>query len=69
LATTSKQQSQRRPNRLRGFILIALAAILLLVAGLVGYVLFRVLPNVPALDAVTDYRPRSRCASTPRTTS
>jgi penicillin-binding protein 1A len=58
LATTSKQQSQRRPNRLRGFILIALAAILLLVAGLVGYVLFRVLPNVPALDAVTDYRPK-----------
>jgi penicillin-binding protein 1A len=57
LATTSKQ-APRRPNRLRGFILIALAAILLLVAGVVGYVLFRVLPNVPALDAVTDYRPK-----------
>jgi penicillin-binding protein 1A len=42
----------------RGFILIALAAILLLVAGVVGYVLIRVLPNVPALDAVTDYRPK-----------
>jgi penicillin-binding protein 1A len=48
----------RRPNRLRGFILIALAAILLFVAGVVGYVVFRVLPNVPALDAVTDYRPK-----------
>jgi penicillin-binding protein 1A len=61
LATTSNSSGKpapRRPNRLRGFILIALAAILLLVAGVVGYVLFRVLPNVPALDAVTDYRPK-----------
>jgi penicillin-binding protein 1A len=30
----------------------------LCVAGVVGYVLIRVLPNVPALDAVTDYRPK-----------
>ena len=57
MATTSTP-APRRPNRLRGFILLALAAILLCVAGVVGYVLFRVLPNVPALDAVTDYRPK-----------
>jgi len=57
LATTSTP-APRRPNRLRGFIFLALAVILLFVAGVVGYVVFRVLPNVPALDAVTDYRPK-----------
>jgi penicillin-binding protein 1A len=57
LATTSTP-APRHPNRLRGFILLALAVILLCVAGVVGYVLIRVLPNVPALDAVTDYRPK-----------
>jgi len=57
LATTSTP-APRRPNRLRGFIFLALALILLFVAGVVGYVVFRVLPNVPALDAVTDYRPK-----------
>jgi penicillin-binding protein 1A len=57
LATTSKQP-QRRLGPLKGFILIAVAALLLLVAGVVGYVLLRVMPNVPALDAVTDYRPK-----------
>nr|WP_229217768.1 PBP1A family penicillin-binding protein [Massilia forsythiae] len=43
---------------MRGFILLALAALLLLAAGVAGYVMLRVLPNVPALDAVTDYRPK-----------
>jgi penicillin-binding protein 1A len=57
LATTSKP-APGRPNRLRGFIFLALAVILLFVAGVVGYVLFRIVPNVPALDAVTDYRPK-----------
>jgi penicillin-binding protein 1A len=38
--------------------MLALAAIVLFIACIVGYVLFRVLPNVPALDAVTDYRPK-----------
>jgi penicillin-binding protein 1A len=37
---------------------LALAALILLIAGIVGYVVLRVLPNVPALDAVTDYRPK-----------
>jgi penicillin-binding protein 1A len=60
LATTNQARNNapKRPSRLRGFILLALAAIILFVAGIVGYVLFRVLPNVPALDAVTDYRPK-----------
>jgi penicillin-binding protein 1A len=57
LATTSKP-APKRASRIRGFIFLALAAILLFIAGIVGYVALRVLPNVPALDAVTDYRPK-----------
>ena len=57
MATTSKQP-QRRLSPLKGFILVAVAALLLLVAGVVGYFMLRVMPNVPALDAVTDYRPK-----------
>jgi penicillin-binding protein 1A len=57
LATTSKK-APRAFSGIRGFILIALALLILFVAGIAGYVLFRVLPNVPALDAVTDYRPK-----------
>jgi len=51
-----------RPRRNRGFLIpvlaIAAAAAVLVIAGIAGYVVFRVLPNVPALDAVTDYRPK-----------
>src|SRR5690242_21101364 len=43
---------------MRGFLFLALAIVLLFVAGIAGYIMFRVLPNVPALDAVTDYRPK-----------
>jgi penicillin-binding protein 1A len=57
LATTSKP-APKRASRIRGFILLALAAVLLFIAGIIGYVALRVLPNVPALDAVTDYRPK-----------
>jgi len=63
LATT-KQAPKRNKiqrglgNRIRGFLILALAAIVLFIAGVVGYVVLRVLPNVPALDAVTDYRPK-----------
>jgi penicillin-binding protein 1A len=50
------------PRRQRGFLLpilaIVAAIIVLFIAGIAGYVVFRVLPNVPALDAVTDYRPK-----------
>jgi penicillin-binding protein 1A len=49
---------KQAPSRLRGFILLALAAIILFIAVIVGYIALRVLPNVPALDAVTDYRPK-----------
>jgi penicillin-binding protein 1A len=45
-------------RRARGFILIALAALLLFVAGVVGYVLLALVPNVPDIDAVTDYKPK-----------
>jgi penicillin-binding protein 1A len=57
LATTSKP-APKRASRIRGFIILALAAVLLFIAAIVGYVALRVLPNVPALDAVTDYRPK-----------
>nr|WP_156133507.1 penicillin-binding protein 1A [Massilia sp. JS1662] len=50
------------PRRQRGFLLpilaVAAALLVLFIAGVAGYVVFRVLPNVPALDAVTDYRPK-----------
>ena len=61
---TTKQAPKRNKiqrglgNRIRGFLILALAAIVLFIAGVVGYVVLRVLPNVPALDAVTDYRPK-----------
>jgi len=60
LATTNQtpKRAPKRPARLRGFILLALAALILFIAVIVGYVVLRVLPNVPALDAVTDYRPK-----------
>jgi penicillin-binding protein 1A len=57
LVNTSKPAPQRR-SRIRGFVFIALAAILVLIAIVVGYFFVRVWPSVPALDAVTDYRPK-----------
>ena len=53
-----------RRNAIRGFIVAGAAA---LIAGglLLAYLLLIVAPNLPALDAVTDYRPKIRCASTP----
>jgi penicillin-binding protein 1A len=52
------QHRMRGAIRVRGFIFLALAAVLLFIAAIVGYVALRVLPSVPALDAVTDYRPK-----------
>jgi penicillin-binding protein 1A len=61
LATTRKPATPRA-RRQRGFLIPALAilaaAVVLFIAGVAGYIVFRVLPNVPALDAVTDYRPK-----------
>ncbi|HEX8784687.1 MAG TPA: penicillin-binding protein 1A, partial [Telluria sp.] len=56
--TNSSKPAPQRRSRLRGFIFIALAVILLFIAGVVGYIALRVLPNVPSLDVVTDYRPK-----------
>jgi penicillin-binding protein 1A len=43
---------------MRGFIILAFVALLLFIAGVVGYVLLAIVPNVPAIDAVTDYKPK-----------
>ena len=61
--TSSTKLSQHRAQRLsspRGFIILAaVAAIALLcVIGAVIYGLVAILPNVPAIDAVTDYQPK-----------
>lgn len=63
LLTSSTKLSQhraQRPSSPRGFIILAaIAAIALLcVIGAVIYGLVAILPNVPAIDAVTDYQPK-----------
>jgi penicillin-binding protein 1A len=55
---TITRKLPRRLSKARGFILLAVAALLLLIAGAVGYVLVTVVPNTPAIDAVTDYQPK-----------
>nr|WP_229483266.1 PBP1A family penicillin-binding protein [Massilia horti] len=55
---TKSSKLPKQLRRVRGFILIALVLILLFIAGVVGYVLMAVIPNVPAIDAVTDYKPK-----------
>ena len=47
-----------RPTHQRGFIFFILAAIVRAIAGAAVWVLFAVLPNVPSIDAVTDYKPK-----------
>jgi penicillin-binding protein 1A len=56
--TKSKKLQRQRPGRVRGFFLLAIAALLLLVVGAAAYVMFAIVPNVPSIDAVTDYRPK-----------
>jgi penicillin-binding protein 1A len=56
--TKSSRLQRQRPRRERGFIMLALAALLLFVLGVAGYVMFVIVPNVPSIDAVTDYRPK-----------
>ena len=63
LLTSSNKLSQHRahrPSSPRGFIILAaIAAIAVLcVIGAVIYGLAAILPNVPAIDAVTDYQPK-----------
>ncbi|GAB3409846.1 penicillin-binding protein 1A [Massilia agilis] len=55
---TKSSKLHQPPRRARGFLLLALAALLLFVGGAVGYVMFAIAPNVPDIDAVTDYKPK-----------
>jgi penicillin-binding protein 1A len=56
--TKSNKLPRQRPGRLRGFLIIAIAVFLLFIAGIAAYVMLVIVPNVPAIDAVTDYRPK-----------
>ena len=60
MSDTNKQSSKTLfgMKRLHAFILIALTAMLLPIAGAVVYVMSAILPKVPPIDAVTDYRPK-----------
>lgn len=48
---------RRRPALIKGFVIITVAAILS-VFGLLGYYFLSIAPNMPAIDAVTDYQPK-----------
>ena len=60
MSATNKQSSKTLfgMKRLHAFILIALTAILVPVAGAVVYAMTVILPKVPPIDAVLDYRPK-----------
>jgi penicillin-binding protein 1A len=55
---TKSLQRLRRPGRERGFIFFILAAIVLVVACAAVWFLMSIVPNVPSIDAVTDYKPK-----------
>ncbi|WP_374046083.1 penicillin-binding protein 1A [Massilia sp. R2A-15] len=55
--TRTNKQSQR-PQSARGFFILAALVLLLIVVGAVLYGVAALLPNVPAIDAVTDYQPK-----------
>jgi penicillin-binding protein 1A len=59
-STKLSQHRAHRPSSPRGFIILAaIAAIALLcVIGAVIYGLVAIIPNVPSIDAVTDYQPK-----------
>jgi penicillin-binding protein 1A len=48
----------RRPRRQAGFIFFILAAIVLAIAGAAVWFMMSIVPNVPSIDAVTDYKPK-----------
>ena len=56
--TDKKSGHPIRMKHLRAFILVVLATALLAGAGAVVYVMTAILPKVPPIDAVTDYRPK-----------
>ena len=56
----TQQPAQRSGTlrRIRGILFLLLAAMLLAAAGAAVYVMTAILPNVPKIDAVLDYRPK-----------
>ena len=56
--STRPPQAFKPPRRERGFIFFILAAIVLFVAGVAIYVFAAILPKVPPIDAVLDYKPK-----------
>ena len=54
---TPTYKHSHRPHPARGFFILA-AIVLLLIVGVAVYALAALLPNVPAIDAVTDYQPK-----------
>ncbi|HZX29027.1 MAG TPA: transglycosylase domain-containing protein, partial [Telluria sp.] len=56
MSTVSTPPRTRR-RVLQGFVLL-LAALLLFVLGFIAYVALTVVPNLPSLDVITDYRPK-----------
>jgi penicillin-binding protein 1A len=62
---TKSPRSLRQPRREHGnpkpqggFVFFILAAIVLAIAGVAVWFMMAILPNVPAIDAVTDYKPK-----------
>jgi penicillin-binding protein 1A len=56
LANTA--QPRKRISPILGVFLIGVALLLVGVAAVAGYIMLRIVPNIPSLDAVTDYRPK-----------
>jgi penicillin-binding protein 1A len=57
----SDKPSAKRPGtlrRIRGIVFLLLAAMILAATGAAIYVMTAILPNVPKIDAVLDYRPK-----------
>ncbi|MBD8529446.1 MULTISPECIES: penicillin-binding protein 1A [unclassified Massilia] len=48
----------RLPRQQRGFIFFILAAIVFAIAAVAVWFLMSIVPNVPSIDAVTDYKPK-----------
>jgi penicillin-binding protein 1A len=56
LANTN--QPRKRISPIITILLAGLAVGLICIAAVAGYIMLRVVPNIPSLDAVTDYRPK-----------
>jgi penicillin-binding protein 1A len=54
---TAHSKSPLQRNLIKGFIVVAAAGVLALVL-VIGYTLLVLVPNLPSLDAITDYRPK-----------